>query len=393
MRRLFVIPPSILLCLCILTAAPALASDPPKRPDIEEVKKTFAEEGPFADRVKAGVALGFWEPDELAKILDEMVKEQKPRELEVLAKVAVQTKVRHVRLLLGYAISQYGEAGTQALRDRIDNDYPHETVRAIGLLGFLGDPSVWSRLLELIRSENERVGVMAARALARIGTKSQAAELIEVGLTVDNRHVRTHIAWAVQDLLGKKKAALTAFGKFQRQRGAMGARAKEMMAVLMDEISPPQKYKAELADVREFFTPKRGVRIPPLKAPKDHRERIQKVLEAMKERVPAYYHLICTTVDLVEVSSSDYRFDHKRGAINLRYADLIKWDRDELLEYYMVRYATIVCLAKMGDPTQGHRGWEEGMIDGWWYAMDHTLIALPEQLDEFVKQFLRAPPW
>ena len=226
-----------------------------------------------------------------------------------------------------------------------------------------------------------------------VGTAKQVKELVEVAVTVDQIHVRTHIAWAVQDMIGNRKKAITSFGKLQGRPGAVGARAKEMMGVLLDEISDTEKYKQKLEVIRSFFTPKRGVKLPKLKAPKEHRETLERVITGMKEKVPAYYHLICTVVDTIEVSSGDWRFDHKRGAVNIRYADILKWDRDELFEYYLVRYASIICLGKLGDPTLGHRGWEEGMIDGWWYAMDHTLIALPETLKGYVKSFLRAPPW
>jgi hypothetical protein len=381
--------------ILLVLASVAIAKDPPKRPDIDKAKETFLGEGASDNRARAGVDLAFWAPDTLAEALDELVEKdpQDPKDAEVIAKVAVQTKPRHVRLLLGYAASRFGEVGVEAMRDKIDNDHPHETVRAIGILGFMQAESAWQRLVDLLRHEDERIAVMAARALARIGSKRQAGDLVETALTIGSRHVRTHIGWAVQDMVGSQRTAVGMFNKYAGKPGAIGSNAKEIGFLIMDELAGPEKYKVKFETVRSFFTPKRGVHLPKIKASKEHRERIEKVLGEMKEKVPAYYHLICTALDTIEVSGGDWRFDHRRAAVNLRFADLIKWDRDELLEYYLVRYATIVFLARMGDPTVEHRGWEEGMIDAWWYAMDHTLIALPENLNDFIRQFLKQPPW
>ena len=136
------------------------------------------------------------------------------------------------------------------------------------------------------------------------------------------------------------------------------------------------------------------MKIPPIEGKKKNSERLTKVLEQMKETKPAFYHLFCVTVKKVMISGNDWVFQMKPKVVNLRLRDLKRWVRDELWEYYLVRFGTIMFLSYMGDPSnEGHRGWEEGIMDGWQYAMDHTLIAVDEDPSEFMKRVRKKPPW
>jgi hypothetical protein len=58
-----------------------------------------------------------------------------------------------------------------------------------------------------------------------------------------------------------------------------------------------------------------------------------------------------------------------------------------------VRFATIMFLGRMGDPTENHRGCEEGIAEGWRYAMAHTKIAVDEDLSAYLKDTLAKKPW
>ena len=69
--------------------------------------------------------------------------------------------------------------------------------------------------------------------------------------------------------------------------------------------------------------------------------------------------------------------------------------RLDLVAYYLVRFTTILFLENLGEPFEGHRGWEEGIAAAWFYAMDHTKLALDENLVAFLEGVLTAnpPPW
>jgi hypothetical protein len=375
------------LVLLVLLTTPAFGAEN------EELQKIFSSPGDMKARVDAGLQLAKRDPDALAKAVDAVVKAKQEGDAELLATVAVQTKLRHIRLLLTWGASKFkGQAGA-AFLDRIDNDYPQETIRALECLGFLRDHLAYERIAGLLRNKNELIGIAAARALARIGLSKDVSALVQTALDVNNGHVRLHLTWAVQDMMGSKKKAQSAFGKYMGKRGTIGFRAKEAVALIDDELTPIQKYKIKLAEVRKFFTPRGGTKIPPIKAPDEQKKQIIEGFEGLKRNSPAWYHYVCSSIKMIEVSGAIWLFEFKRGAVNCRFADLIKWNRPELVEYYLVRYAGIMYLARMGDPTEGHRGWEEGMLDAWIYAMDFTKIALEEDPAEFLKERIRARPW
>jgi hypothetical protein len=375
------------LALLVLLTTPALGAEN------EELQKIFSSPGDMKARVAAGLDLAKRDPDALAKAVDAVVKAKQEGDAELLATVAVQTKLRHIRLLLTWGASKFkGQAGA-AFLGRIDNDYPQETIRALECLGFLRDHQAYERIAGLLRNKNELIGIAAARALARIGLSKDVPALVKTALDVNNGHVRLHLTWAVQDMMGSKKKAQSAFGKYMGKRGTIGFRAKEAVALIDDELTPIQKYKIKLDQARKFFTPRGGTKIPPIKAPDEQKKQLIEGFEGLKRNSPAWYHYVCSSINMIEVSGAIWLFEFKRGAINCRFADLIKWNRPELVEYYLVRYAGIMFLGRMGDPTEGHRGWEEGMMDGWIYAMDYTKIALEEDPAAFLKERIRARPW
>jgi len=378
---------STALVLLFLLGTPGLGAE------IEDLQKIFTAPGDLKARVDAGLGLAKRDPEALARSVDVIMKAGQEGDAQLLATVAVRTKVRHIRLLLAYGASKFkGQAGL-AFLDKIDNDYPQETIRALECLGFLRDHSAYERIVGLLRNKNEMIAVQAARALARIGLAKDASALAQTALEVDNSHVRLHLTWAVQDMMRSKKKAQGAFGRYMGKRGTIGFRAKEAVAMLEDELTPVEPYKIKLQEVRKFFTPRGGVKVPPIKAPDEQKKLLLEGFEGLKRSSPAWYHFVCTSIKTIEVSGSLWLFEFKRGAINIRFADLIKWSRPELVEYYLVRYAGIMFLGRMGDPTEGHRGWEEGMLDAWIYAMDHTKIALEEDPAEFIKGRIQARPW
>lgn len=373
----------------------ALLAMPARGDELEDLRKTFLEGEDSGDRVSAGIKLALAAPDAFATAVEEAVERLKEGDERILATVAVKLKVRHLRLLLAWAADQWKDLAVPAFLARVDNDYPLETMRAIEAIGFVGagDGAAMTRLYELLRNPDELIAVEAARAIARVGTKRDAAEVAKNTVEVDNSHVRVHLAWAVQDLVGGRSGALKMFARYAGRNDTIGYRGKEAMAIIDDDLAPPEKYKVKLETIRSFFNPRGGTKPPPVDAPKEEKERIEKALQEIYRKSPAWYHMICSSVKRIKVTGEPEFFDFPNSVLNLKFAELIKWDRSELIEYYLVRYACILFLARMGDPQTGHRGWEEGFIEDWLYAMEHTMIALDEDLRAYVKERLKASPW
>jgi hypothetical protein len=381
-----------LLTVLLLPTASSLAEDPPQETTAERLKRTLVSEGDPDYRMRAALDLGMNYPDLLVAAVDEVISDKREGDAAVLAAASVKMKLRHLRLLLVWAVSELdGEA--ELFLDKIDADHPHETVRAIGALGFLGDDSAVDRLLEIIREPDEQPALQAARALARLGRKSDAKEMVDAALHVESAHVRLHLAWAVQDVLGSSDRAASAFARFARKPGAIGRRAKIMADLLKHDPIPVEKYKVKLAAVRQLFDHEGGAEPPEIRGLTSHTERLQAVFEEMKKRVPGYYHLLCTAVERIEVVREAELFNFRRQIISLNASRVERWDRNELFEYYLIQYATIMFLAQMGDPCEGHRGWEEGLMDGWRFALDDGRLGLPKDPNEFMRGVLEDPPW
>ncbi len=379
-------------CLSAALLLAAARSSPAEEADA--LAKVFVTSSDGKEREKAGLELAQKDPDAFALALDEIVKLKKAGDEVLVARVGVKLKVHHLRLLCVFAASQFGpEVSLAAFVDRIDNDYPMESARATEALGFLDNHAAMPRLKDLLRNQNELIGIQAARAVARVASKADAGDLAAATMDVDNSHVRLHLVWAVQDVMGGKGPAGKAYLRFAGKQGTPGMRAKEAMAILEDQVANPEEYKIKLDAIRTFFTRKGGVKPPSVEGPKEDMDRIKTVLESMKKKAPAWHHFVCSSVDYLKVAGSQDIFDFRKNEVTLRFIDTAKWDRDELWEYYLVRYAGIMFLARMGDPCEKHRGWEEGMMDAWWYAMDHTQIALDENLATFIREALKAAPW
>ncbi|MHC4472722.1 MAG: HEAT repeat domain-containing protein [Planctomycetota bacterium] len=391
----------LILSIAILAAPLARAEDPPSErspTDLKKLKETFVSGKDKKDRVKAAIELAHLAPDTLAEALDEIIEAQREGDCDLVSLVAVQVQPRHARLLLVYAATQLGDAGA-AFLDKVDNDYPMETRRALEALGFLKANPAFDRVLTQLRNEDDYLAIQAARALGRLATKKQAGQVVQAALNCDYRHVRTHVAWAVLDILGGKSATMGAFGRYRGKKGTIGDRAKEVLNTLADEMAPPQRYKVKLKEVRKFFTRRGGLKIPSIVGTEDHVQSFRAALDEMKRKTPAYHHLVCSAISKITLTGTEKRFVFPARSVNFRPAEVARWkDRDgkpflNLYNYYLVRYAVILFLGQMGDPYEGHRGWEEGIVEAWQYAMDHTDVALNEDLVEFMKEILRKPPW
>jgi len=347
-------------------------------------------------RIDAGVKLGWKDPDALALALDKVIKGKREGDAVVLATIAVRTRVIHVRYLLAWAASRFEGAGA-AFREKIDNDHPMETMRAIECLGLLKDRESAETILIQLRNDDELVALQAARSLGRMPDKKLANRLVEQALSIDNKQVRIHIAWAVQDILKSQKGAMGAFAKYRKRKGTAGFRAKEGYGVLEDELAKPEAYKVKLAVIRKLFAKRGGTKTPPVDGSSESKERFEKVLEQMKKETPDYWHLASTALSGITISGNEKMFDFVAKKMNFRFRDLSGWgERDELYAYYLVRYATIVFLGgSMGEAQEGQRGWEKGIMEGYWYAMEYTKIAVDEDPVKFFASVvnMRPPPW
>ncbi|MEN8149838.1 MAG: HEAT repeat domain-containing protein [Planctomycetota bacterium] len=353
------------------------------------------------ERIDAGVKLGWKDPDALALALDQVVKAKAEGDAQIIAAVAVKTRVVSTRYLLAWALSKL-EGAAVALRERIDNDHPWETMRAMEILGILKDRDSKDAMLQQLRNDNMLVAVQAAKSLGRMGDKKLASEMAEACLTLDDKQVRIHVAWAVQDLLKSQKGAMGAFAKHQRKKGTAGFRAKEAMSILEDEKSPPVAYKLKLDSIRKMFAPKRGRKSPPVNGPSENKDRFVRVLAQMKKDTPDYWHLVSMSLREVTISGEQQLLYFDTKKLNFRFTDLGGWgersesEMDELYAYYLIRYAAIIFLGgHMGEAQEGQRGWEKGVLEAYWYAMEYTKIAVSEDPTEFFLSVInkRPPPW
>ena len=95
----------------------------------------------------------------------------------------------------------------------------------------------------------------------------------------------------------------------------------------------------------------------------------------------------------VQLRDVSWVIDHQLRTVNLRPSRISRWDRDELFNYYLIQYGSIMFLRLLGDPGEGHRGWEQGIMDGWRYAIDSKKIGVDKDPNKFFKGIVQDPPW
>ena len=248
-------------------------------------------------------------------------------------------------------------------------------------------------LLDLVRGEDQQIALQAARALARTGRTKDGSAIVEAVLGVDTEHVRLHLVWALQDMVKSEDKAKALLAKYARKKGTIGYRARDAIDALDDRLAPVEKYQVKFATIRKRFTPSGGRKPPTLSGLSSATTRVQGILDDMKQSRPGYYHLFCAAVEKIQISRNSWVLNFKKRTVNLRAARIAKWDRDPLFVYYFIQYGTIMFLQQMGDPSEGHRGWEEGVMAGWQYAMDSGKVGVDRNPDTFMKGVIDDPPW
>ena len=391
---------TILVLAMLLGLAPAIPAEEEEPQAADWAERLINATDPD-ERIDAGVKLGWKDPDALAKALDTVIKAKTEGDAIIVATMAVKTRVISTRYLLAWAASKMEGYGA-AFRERIDNDHPWESMRAIECLGVLKDRESKDAIITQLRSDNTLVAMQAARSLGRMGDKKLANELAQQALTIDDKQVRIHIAWAVQDLLGSQKGAMGVFAKLTRKKGTAGFRAKEALSILEDEKSSPVTYKLKLDTIRKMFAKRKGTKTPPIDGPSENKDRFVRVMKAMKTDMPDYWHLVSIAVKEIKISGEQQLLYFDTKKLNFRFTDLGGWgersetEMDELYAYYLIRYATIIFLGgHMGEAQEGQRGWEKGVMEAYWYAMEFTKIAVSEDPMKFYLSIInkRPPPW
>ena len=381
-----------ILTICTSSLAPILADDPPPDSDGVRLARSLVEDEDLEICLLSAKRLAERHPDQLAGALDKLIKQKRIEITGVLVTAAVETKLRHTRLLLVWAVSELAEASDLFLA-KIDRDRPEESVRAIEALSFVGDHSVVDRMIQIVRGRDEQPALQATRVLARLAKKGDAKEILAATLESDNGHVRDHLVWALQDVLKGAGPAKKMFARYARQDSTPGYRAKDAIQLLDYADAPVEKYKVKFATIRKLFNPKTGVPEPEIVGPEEHVTRVRAIFAGLKKNHAGYYHLLCSAVKKVQISKETWTLEHKTRAVNLRISRIVRWDRDELFDYYFVQYGSIMFLKLLGDPGVGHRGWEQGVMDGWRFALDGKKIAVNADPNLFFKGVIKDPPW
>ncbi len=92
---------STALVLLFLLGTPGLGAE------IEDLQKIFTAPGDLKARVDAGLGLAKRDPEALARSVDVIMKAGQEGDAQLLATVAVRTKVRHIRLRLASGASKF----------------------------------------------------------------------------------------------------------------------------------------------------------------------------------------------------------------------------------------------------------------------------------------------
>ena len=318
-------------------------------------------------------------------------------DLAFLVEVAVTHKDRPIRLLsLGALRALDAARALAALRTRADGENQLPTVFAIEGIGHLGSHDDVSRLLELAASPDPLIAAAALRALPRLATKKDIDAIVDLSLGYENLRLADYGAWAILDLSKKTDSVVKLYEKIAKKKSdPRASRANSIVAMLGDNPPRAQKWGDELTAARDALLA--APKVVPIDARNArHREKVEDTIAWIKENSPCAYLTLRASAKILRMPGEnvDGHMDLEKAEawIPLGYAG----QTEKQLAYHVTRVGSILFQHKVGNPSEGHRGWELAIFDSYDVCVAAKLYnagpgGLPRKL--FVEDILAKRPW
>ncbi len=350
------------------------------RPAVLSAPSAFAAEDPAellaGENVKARLAraegLKKEQMSELVQALvamsDRKLKKgvEYPEDLDFLAEFTVAETTRALRLLAIGAGQHLGAAGfAERLRALADGEQRGRSARAAEALGYVGGKADLPRLLELAASSSQSIAVFACEALAKLGDRKTTVDgLIKIALEHANPEVADHATWAALDLLKNRKALLKKLKKAAGKDEVLGVRRGSLEAMLLDGAEPMEWDDDVLKNARDTILAAAAT-VPIETRDKKHRAKVESALAWLQENMPGALLVVRASTTRIEIpgkTEPKAHVDLKESVVcvPLQYAGA---QSGKQLAYHLLRVATVLFDKRIGNPYQGHRGWENAISD------------------------------
>jgi hypothetical protein len=321
---------------------------------------------------------------------------QRAAELEFLVEYGIRESSRPLRLLAFESAQRVDPAGAAAAfaKKAAEKDAVRAAL-ALEALAVVGTKEQVPAVLDLMKSPSEMVAVAAADAMARIGTTKELDQIIDLGLTHPEAHVSDHAAWAAQDILKVQKTALERFQKIAGKKSdPRSIRADATAALLADKSADPHKWTSPFEAARKALLA--APASPPVNGKGDNAASVQKMVDWLKEKLPAEHWLLCAAVTKLNVPGpkDETAPDFDDSSIGVKLSDSIL--PPNKLAYIVYRQAVVLFRKKIGEPFKSHRGWEPAIFDSYDLCVAGRMYdAGPGGLtrERFLSQILSTRPW
>ena len=346
---------AVLLC----AAALALAGDPPPPPPSLAGADAKA-------RIALAQELEKKDVQGLVRALDALaLSKTKDADRDFLVQYAMQERDRGLRMSALAALARLDrKAASDWFKARADGKEELPTVVALEALARLGTKDDAAVPIELIKSANELVAVAAADCAARLAAPKECEAIAENGLAHPSEHVTNHAAWAVQDVLKKPKLAIALFEKFASKKSdPRSIRAGATVALLQDKVADPHEWGDTLFPVKELLL-NAPAAIEIKAANKEFKANVQAALDWLKTNMPAAELLVRAAAKRIDAPGSkrpDDWVDLDTDMI-LVPVDRASW-KPNLLAFHIFWMGSVLFEKRCGEPAKSHRGWEPAMFD------------------------------
>lgn len=380
---------SVCLAACLFAPAEVLGEDAPVsfagaslEARVAAVEAAFQTDS--AGTVKALVAMG-------------SPKNTDPSDFALLLELSTKSADRVTRLLaLGSLRDIDGAKALEEIRKRADGENQLPTVFSIEGMALLGSHDDVPRLLELAGSRDSLIAAAALRALPRLADKKDLDQIIDVSLRQEELRLADYGAWAAQDISKKQESVVKAYEKIAKKKGDDRASgASSVVAMLGDNPPPPHKWGDELTQARSALLGAPSIIGIDARNAR-HREKLEAALAWMKENVPTFHLMLRASAKVVRMPGENPNdlIDVEGGValVPLNYSG----HSERQLAYHLARSAGILFQKKLGNPCEGHRGWELPIFDSYDVCVAAKLYdAGPGRLPRktFVQDRINGRPW
>jgi hypothetical protein len=364
------------------------------------VPESQAQSNRGADPLERELKILSQDPFSYVQTLEELVWFQEVSALESIYAISMGERASHLRNLGFWAASKMD---ARWLRLRLEKSAIHDDgirrLFAIEALGLLGKSASIPALAKIVlQGQDEFEAVEAISALVKIGGKGALA-VAETSMFVHtNEHVRLHSFWGVIELVGHPRAIGMLRRGLTDDRELIRQNASELLEVrsgnTVNEVPRRFRYRGGFDSIHRYiWKNSRKLDSPTISGFTSGCDRIRTALDRLSKTAPSHYHLVCLSLDKIEVREGlTTGVDVRSRTFSIRLGTVNTWTVDYLAEV-LVHDAFHVYLYETGEKHDYHRGEEKCFQEAFWSRSQRLKHLGRADFDREIRRLLKNSHW